>query len=210
MKNNKIEKQVEEKHYNFSNYLAKPRWNSYWHQIDEVLNSYGKDLLIIGTGDNIIKKIVESDKVVKTFDIAEDLKPDYLGSILEMDKILDKKFDTILCCQVLEHLPFELFEKSIEQIAVSTKKTAIISLPHKNIKVEFKFKVPKIKIDLSFLIRKFYKIHKFDGEHYWEMGGKGFSNDKIENILEKYFVIKKRYFVDENSYHRFYILEKII
>ena len=28
----------------------------------------------------------------------------------------EKSFDTILCCEVLEHIPFEYFEKSLEEI----------------------------------------------------------------------------------------------
>lgn len=203
-----MQTQVKKTHYNFLSYLSKDRWCSYWHQINEVLLTEGNDILIVGSGDGIIEKIIKTEKNVKTFDIAKDLNPTYLGSILEMNKILNKKFDTILCCQVLEHLPFEYFEKSIEQLSISSKEKVIISLPHKNFKFELKISVPKLSKKLAIIVNRFYKIHKFDGQHYWEMGAHGYSDMKIENILKKYFIIENKYFVEENSYHKFYILKR--
>lgn len=209
-----MKKQVEKEHYNFLSYSNKARWNSYYHQIEEVLKNNSRSALIIGKGDGIVPNILkEQMEEVKIFDIAEDLQPDYLGNILEISNIIDKKFDSILCCQVLEHLPFENFEKCISELEKITNKQIIISLPQKNIVFNIEFKIPKIpRVDLNIHIPKFYQNFTFekDGnrEHYWELNVKNYSISRIRKILEKYFILKSEYTVKENSYHRFFILEK--
>lgn len=209
-----MEKQVEKEHYNFLSYLSKARWNSYYHQIEEVLKNNSQNVLIVGKGDGIVPNILkEQIEEVKVFDIAKDLEPDYLGDILEMSNIINKKFDSILCCQVLEHLPFNKFEQSISELEKVTAKQVIISLPQQNIIFNIGFKIPKIpKIDINICIPKLYKSFTFekDGnrEHYWELNVRNYSVIKIRKILEKYFIIKNEYTVKENSYHKFFILEK--
>lgn len=209
-----MKKQVEKEHYNFLSYLNKARWNSYYHQIEEVLKSDSKSVLIIGKGDGIVPNILEEQvEKVKIFDIAEDLQPDYLGDILELSNIVDKKFDSILCCQVLEHLPFNKFEQCIYELSKITNNQIIISLPQKNILFNIGFKIPKIpKIDINVYIPKFYKNFVFEkegnGEHYWELNVKNYPVNKIRKILKKYFILKREYTVKENLYHRFFILEK--
>ena len=53
-----MKKQVEKEHYEFLSYLDKARWNSYYHQIEEVLKSDSKSALIIGKGDGIVPNIL--------------------------------------------------------------------------------------------------------------------------------------------------------
>ena len=51
--------------------------------------------------------------------------------------------------------------------------------------------------------------HKFDGEHYWEIGKAEYPLSKIINKIQKAgFRVKKTYRVFENPYHRFFILRK--
>ena len=66
-----------------------------------------------------------------------------------------------------------------------------------------------IKILIS-LPRFKKQIHKFDREHYWETGKKGYPLDRItNNIKEKGFNIERTYRIFEHPYHRFFILKKI-
>ena len=52
-------------------------------------------------------------------------------------------------------------------------------------------------------------IHKFDGEHYWEIGKADYPLNKIIKDIEKAgFKIEKKYRVFEHTYHRFFILKK--
>lgn len=141
-----MKKQVDKKHYNFLNYVDKPRWNSYYKQIEEVLKEENENVLIIGAGDKIVPNILKTKMdEVKIFDIAEDLNPDYIGDILKVDNILEKNFDCVLCCQVLEHLPFDKFEKCIEKLEKITEKKCIISLPQQYIRLGFLLKYLKYR-----------------------------------------------------------------
>ena len=203
-------KQVEKEHYKFSNYVTKIRWSSYWHQIDEAVNA--KKILVVGVGDGIVpavlKQIGEGGSV-KTFDYDEALKPDYTGDLREIHKsVKDEKFDCILCSQVLEHLEYKDVDAILQYFSTHAEKV-VISIPacYWNLFI-INIKLPLIKkFVLSLKIPKIFKAFKFDGEHYWEMGAKGYSKRKIKRDMNKYFVILKEYHVPENPYHYFFILQ---
>jgi len=99
--------------YNFQRYVYFSHWISYWYQINEVLELKPESLLVIGIGDRIVVDILEKEiSEIKTFDIDENLKPDVIGSVENLP-FKDNQFDVILCAEVLEHLPFEKFEKCL-------------------------------------------------------------------------------------------------
>lgn len=201
--------QVSKEHYSFEKYTDIPRWISYWHQINEALKLKPNSVLVIGPGDgvvvNYLKKHIEE---VKTFDIALDLNPDIQGSVLDLSKCIDKKFDLIICCQVLEHLPFEDFEKVLNQIKLHSRHF-ILSLPYAQTNLfEIFIRLPKkLSFYFNLVLPKLYKKWTFDGEHYWEVGTKNHSKTKILNIINKFFEVKKTYHVRFNKYHLFYICE---
>jgi len=194
--------------YKFQKYVYPERWASYWHQINEILKLSPQSVLIIGNGDGIVSEVLKkSIKQVKTFDIESKLEPDIIGSVDDIT-LSNNSFDVVLCCEVLEHLPFKKFEKCLEEIKRIAKKDIVLSLPHFGPSIKFSFKILFIKeIKFSFKI-PFLITHKFNGEHYWEIGKKGYSSRKIRKILNKYFKIKKEFIPFESQYHHFYVLEK--
>ena len=205
--------QVDRAHYDFGRYVDEHRWNSYYYQIKEGLSG-GNNVLIIGVGDGIVADILSKfGKNVNTFDFDPKLKPDIVGSVTKIDEVLNKNYDTVLCCQVLEHIPFEEFEHTIKRISRCTRSKFVLSLPNNNIKLDINVSVPKLpKMKVRKLIRRpFQKPYKIEeqgnGEHYWEIGAKGYSERKIIAVLKKYFIIEKRYIPSDNMYHIFYILK---
>lgn len=207
-----MEKQVDKNHYEFLSYVDKGRWNSYYHQVEEVIKSNPESVLIVGIGDNIVIEVLKKallNSTIDTIDIDGELNPTYLGSITELSKVLNyKKYDTILCSQVLEHIPFDLLEQCIIELSKSVNKKLILSLPYANFKFGLSIRMPKINIKVASYIDRFYKKHKFDGEHYWELGTKQTKFKMVKSILIKYFDIEKNFVVDENAYHKFIILDK--
>lgn len=209
--------QVDTSHYDFLSYVKQGRWNSYYQQIFEVLNCDGKDVLYIGAGDGIVTEILKKyGKNVKTLDFDKNLKPDYVGSVTDIKKILGKnKFDVIICCQVLEHIPFSEFENTIKQLCKCSKEALILSLPNHNRRISFSFSIPKIKTHKKVLLFKNHLTKPWDinkngfGEHYWEIDAKGCPTRKtIKNIVKKYFASLNFYTLFENPYHMFFILKK--
>lgn len=202
--------QVNKDNYEFSKYVPKTRWSSFWHQISEIYKLGPESVLVIGVGDNIIENIIRSQiKIVHTFDIDPELKPDICGSIKDLSSCCTQKYDSIICCQVLEHLPFSNFESCIKQISDTTNKYCILSLPQKYY-FSFHLVISILWKKKSFFISRIKKNvkHTFDGQHYWEIGAKESSLKDVKNIVEKYFSIKREYTVQENPYHRFFILGK--
>lgn len=195
--------------YYFPNYVSKERILSYYYQLKLIYDLNPKNILEIGVGTNFLKKQLSDQFNYKTLDIAKDLNPDILGSVDNIP-LKDKSFDLVCAFQILEHLPFDKFEKSLMEIARVSKKDVLISLPYCNISPNFKLKIPLIpEIRFSLTIPKFYKKHKFDGEHYWEIGKRGYSLTIIKKIISRYFKIKKIINPYENKYHIFFVLEKI-
>lgn len=200
-----MEKQVDKSIYDFKKYVSKMRWMSYWHQMDEILNVEAENILIIGDGDGLIRKMLLDRIKVSTLDIDEEMKPDFLGSITDLDLICNIKFDIVLCCQVLEHIPFTLFEECLKKISKITSKKVIISLPQKYYRFQVGLYLWKNGKEIRYICNRKNVKHAFDGEHYWEIGAKGCSLSAIRSLMKKYFVIEKDY-TSTNPYHHFFIL----
>ena len=196
-------------HYRFDSYVNLIRWNSYWHQIVETTTLMPEKVLIVGVGDNIVGKILKDLGIsVYTLDFDKETSPDFVGNITNIDNILQgERFDVILCCQVLEHLPYNEVENVLNKLRLIAD-SVIISLPYcaANLKIDIKLPLLKnLRINIEF--HRFFEKHKFDGQHYWEVGKKGFSKRKITNDIKKYFVIKKRFTAVYNQYHLFFVLK---
>jgi ubiquinone/menaquinone biosynthesis C-methylase UbiE len=203
--------QVDARTYNDISYNEKGRFNSYWHQIDEITRINAQNVLEIGTGNGFVNFILEKHGVkVTTIDIDAELKPDVVGSVLSMP-IDNDSFDAVLCCQVLEHLPYENFISALKEIYRVTRKNVVLSLPDLQRTYRFNIQLPVFG-EVKFLYRlpRLKPLEwKFNGEHYWNISCKDHSLDRIKHdIVSAGFKIEKTFCVFEMSWHRFFILKK--
>lgn len=178
--------QVPKDHY-YRGYDNKERWMDYWYQIDAVLNTGKERVLEVGIGNGVVSDYLRKMGLnVTTVDIDPELSPDYCCSVTELHKIFKpKSFDVSLCAEVLEHIPFECFPKSLNELSFVTKEYVIISLPYPAATFRFSLKLPALK-EINFRFRiPLYQKHKFAGEHYWEIGKRNYPLRKILNIIEK-------------------------
>jgi ubiquinone/menaquinone biosynthesis C-methylase UbiE len=203
-------KQVDKSHYD-SGYFHNERWMSYWYQAKEI--SSRKDIesvLDIGPGTNFLESVLKIQRpaiTYKTLDIAEDVEPDYVGSVTK-SPLPDSSFDAVCAFQVLEHIEFKDFEVALDELKRTSKKYVFISLPHFGSAIKFQIKVPFIKaIQFAIKIPR-NKKHIFTGEHYWEIGKKGYSAKKILSILKNHFTVLEEYIPYENQSHHFFIMKK--
>jgi SAM-dependent methyltransferase len=110
-------------------YNTKERLCSFWHQVDETFELGAQDVLEVGLGSGLVADwLRKAGLEVKTLDLDPELKPDIAGSVLEIP-LADDAIDSVLCCQVLEHLPFEQFEVALAEIGRVSRLGAVISLP---------------------------------------------------------------------------------
>jgi SAM-dependent methyltransferase len=202
-------KQVDKDHYDFNKYSHLGRWASYFYQLRETLALKPDRVLEIGVGDKVFGDYLKNNTSVQytSVDVAEDLKPDIVGSVLRLP-CADNSFDAVCVFEVLEHLEFSQFENALQELARVSKRHVLLSLPHFGPSIRGLWKMPFIKeIRFAFKI-PYHTPHIFNGEHYWEIGKKGYKPSHIRDILRKYFVIRREFVPFENQYHHFYVLEK--
>lgn len=192
-------------------YNSKRRWMSYWYQINEVIEKKPCKILEIGKGNGLVSDYLKKCGFnIKTCDIDSKVKPDFIADVRKMP-FAANAFDFILCAQVLEHLPFTDFQSSLQNIYRITKKWALITIADYSI-FDFFFGIKIIpfipKITKSIKIR-FPLKHKFNSNHYWEIGKKNYSLEKVKKeIIKSGFKIIKSYNPEENLFHHFFLLRK--
>lgn len=203
-------KQVDKEAYNFHSYSHPDRWVSYYHQLDSVLADSPQNILEVGVGDGVMRDYLKNNTSIAytSIDVAEDLHPDVVGSVTKMP-FADASYDVVCAFEVLEHLPFEEFEKALSEIKRVSRGRVVISLPHFGPPIQFMLKVPFLRpIKIAVKI-PYAQKHQFNGQHYWEIGKRGYAPSKIRAILEKYFTITKEFIPFESQYHHFFVLQKI-
>jgi glycosyltransferase involved in cell wall biosynthesis len=210
----KLQPQVSKEHYRLEKYVTHERWQSYFNQVREVLRYNPKTVLIIGPGDGIVVNILKGYGLeVETVDIESENNPNYLASVedLASGQMPNKEYDAIVCCQVLEHLPYDKFLKCLESIKAYSKGVVIISLPEKSLRTSLSLKLPRVApLFLNITLPFFWKKHRFDGEHYWELNSAGHSVKSVAKDMAKVFSVRKHYRLKANPYHFFFILENKI
>ena len=201
--------QVERTHYDFNSYAFPGRFVSYYWQLKEVLGSSPTSILEVGAGDRVFGNFLKSNTTITytSVDVASDLMPDVVGSVLDLP-FPDASFDTVCAFEVLEHLPFEQFETAVRELHRVARTRVIISLPHFGPTLALSCKIPFFpKLEVAVKI-PFPKTHVFNGQHYWELGKRGFPVRRIREVFKKFFTIEREFIPFENQYHRFFVLAK--
>jgi len=170
-------------------------------------------IIEVGKGNGFVSDLFKKANFnYLTFDINGNLEPDIEGNILEFSNVIPFKADIVVACEILEHLPFEMFEKSLLEISKGTNKYTIITLPDfkKYFGFNIQIRLPKIKV---FSIPLFIKLRRnkiLGNGHFWEIDYDESSKRKnIEGTIKKYFTILEKGKFHTNPYHNFYILEKL-
>lgn len=204
-----MEAQVNKEKYNFFRYTPIERWDTYWQQIKEVLLCEPKKMLEVGAGDKVLANYIKNNTQIdyQSLDIAKDLRPDIVGSV-DAIPAADNSYDLACAFEVLEHLPYDKFQKSLKELKRVARKYVIISLPHWGRHFAFLLRAPGIrKVQAQIKFSLLPPEHKFDGEHYWEIGKKNYPLKKIKQDIEQSgFKIKKDYICPNSPYHHFFIL----
>lgn len=204
-----MSKQVEKKAYRFETYCGIDRWSSYHYQLREILACKPEEVLEIGVGDGVVRDYLHNNTTISYIgtDVAEDLRADVQADVRALP-YADRSFDAVCAFEVLEHLPFEDFERALAELGRVSRRSVLISLPHFGPPIEFQCKLPFLpRLRFAFKI-PFPKTHRFDGQHYWEIGKRGFPVSRIRSVLKRYFHIQKEFVPFENQYHHFFVLEK--
>ncbi len=193
---------------------------SQYLQMKTIFDLSVKSVLEIGPGEGFVASYMRSLNII--YDTLDNTgNPTILSDLMDW-KPVKENWDIVAAFQVLEHLPFSLFEECMVKLIAATKKYIIISLPYHCFGLRFKAflsfgQMKRYKSDIEFHLPTLFKNRKYRKEymdefpfavHHWELGRRPFYTSKIENIfaINSLKIIDK--FHSENPYHYFYLLEK--
>lgn len=203
-------KQVEKSHYRFQNYENEARFTSYYHQLKAVFELKPETLLEIGGGTGCFLALARNSGITTwSADVDVELQPTVAASVLQLP-FKEGVVDVCVAFQVLEHLPFDSFQRALLELARVSKAGVVISLPDfGNAGMVLSFPYVR-KLIFSFRVLPFMPKHRFDGEHYWEISKSGFSLKKImQAFSESGLDCTGSWLNPYNPYHRFFVLKKI-
>ncbi len=203
-------KQVDKDTYTFQRYTKQDRWASYYYQIREILACDVTSVLEIGAGEGILRNYLRTHSTIayRLLDIANDLDPDVLGSITAIP-FAHSAFDIVCAFEVLEHIPFEQLGPALSELSRVAKRRVIISIFHSAQPVKVLLKIPFLP-EVRFLWKAPNpRMHKFDGQHYWEIGKRDYSHRRVRHLIRKHFMIYREFIPFDTPYYHFYILDKL-
>ncbi|MBI5357183.1 class I SAM-dependent methyltransferase [Candidatus Collierbacteria bacterium] len=204
--------QVEPDYLNMR-YLSRERWISFWYQIMEVMETKPRSVLEIGPGPGIVMRVLREMGVLGvSVDIDSRLRPTVGADVTKLP-FGDKSFDCVLAAEVLEHIPFSEVSGALKELARISRKSIVITLPHYSrfspsiaLKI-FPF-VPRVQ--KVFPISFFSPVHRFDGQHYWEIGKRETPLSKVKQMFSAIdgWRLTRDYLIEENPFHHVFVLEK--
>jgi hypothetical protein len=158
-------------------------------------------VLIVGPGQRLDTTVLRwRGYSVTTYDIDPVLEPDVLGSVHDMSAFSGWQFDAVIASHVLEHLPEPFLDQSIAELA-RVARHAVVYLPVAGRHAQLRF-VPGFKgIDWSICVDVFAYWHRPDGltasysegQHYWEVGMRGFRRRQVRRRLARQFDVLHEY-----------------
>lgn len=184
---------------------------SFLNQVREIYATNPKTVLEIGVGNKLVYNHLKEIGIdVVSLDINKNVNPDCVGDVRKLP-IKDGFFDTVCAFEVLEHIPFEYFEKALLELKRVSKKNVVISIPILKTGFEVYMWLPKIHylyfyFELPLLLKN-KGVKDDDTAHYWDVNRIGFSKKKMLKIISKHFVIKKEFRPRLNKAHWFLVLE---
>ena len=190
-----VDREVWATQLNLSNFI-----NAYYQYRDLQLCE-GNKLLIVGPGQGLDAEIFKwKGYQVTTFDIDDVFKPDHLGSVHDMRGFLDNQFDIVIASHVLEHLAEPYLNMAIAELA-RVARYALVYLPvaGRHGQLRFSLGAKDIKLALTWDIFNFFEKPDGNtprycaGQHYWELGMRGYRTRDVKARLNKHFEILSAY-----------------
>lgn len=178
------------------------------HQIHDIHKLRPTDIIEVGIGNGFTSSFLRAAGYdVTTADINADLRPDISAPLSELpSRVRGRKFDLAVCCEVLEHMPFEIFEESVETLR-QLSPNLYLTIPNYSKFFGFSgyFDVPRLRqlINLGVWLPIPRKITP---EHFWEINSRrGTSRLAIRSILERHFARVVDYSYKLNRYHHVFV-----
>lgn len=202
--------QVPPSHYSPADYDDFKRWSSYWHQIQTIRRCQPRRVLEIGVGSGVLTWYMREKLQlhVTTVDIDPALRPDVVSDVRHLRAhVAPGSYDLVCAFQVLEHLPFEQFERALSELAAVTQDWVVLTLPNNGRTFQMRLDVWRLQLAFGRKIG-WRRRWRFDGQHYWEVGTIGHSARKVRQQMARVLSLESESIYPDNPYHREYVLRR--
>jgi ubiquinone/menaquinone biosynthesis C-methylase UbiE len=182
---------------------------SYWYQATEVRRCGGRQVLEVGIGMGLTTWLLRRWGLeVATLDVDPSLEPTYVGDVRALP-CADGQFDTVLAAEVLEHLPYCDFEQSLRELRRVARRNVVLTLPCPLVGFHAGLNLPLLKpLFLACGLPRCSR-HRFDGQHHWELGRRGYSKRRIRrSIRAAGLTIAREYRPGLSLYSYFFVLTR--
>ena len=152
---------------------------------------------------------------VTKFDTNLNLNPDVVGDVLELERhFSENSFDTVLCAEVLEHMPFENFRPTLKQIAKVCRSSCVLTLPRLQrilIDWQMRIKIPKMEYKtMGLFLAAGAPLKNMYAGHHWEIcSSKETEIGELRAIIREHFEIEEDYRLRWKAYHQFFVLKAL-
>ena len=197
-------------------YVDESRFISYFTQIDLATSAthQGGTVLEVGVGNGTVSDFLRKLGFrLTTCDIDSALTPDVVADVRSLP-FSERAFDTVMACEILEHLPFEDFERALRELERVAKSAVIISLPYRSSSIEIVLKFPLIRSLfkrpwLDFFLRIPLSFSSSSSkQHHWEIDRARFPLRRIRESIRRQFQIEREVRPVLQSYHYFFVLRR--
>lgn len=205
--------QVDPSHYRGARYDVKERFISYHRQIELVIGEDPNNVLEVGIGNGFVHRYLRQLGVsVHTVDADSRLAPDTAASVLALP-FEAASFDVVCCFETLEHLPWGDFVPALRELARVASRSVLVSLP--DVTPYLAVSVDRGKDKPRFV--RFRELpsfrapaHVFDGEHYWEIGKRGYPLARVSREIARAGLrIHEISRSHDHPYHRYFRLRRV-
>lgn len=199
--------------YGSPEYLRDGRLYSLAHQLQAALDMAPRTILEVGVGSGVFAAAARAAGVrVTTLDIEPTLAPDLLAPVTRIPTG-DGAFDVGVCCQVLEHIPFEEVGDALRELRRVLRVGLVLSLPDVTPHFELSIALPKLgRHRLSWspppLVRRRFPRGKLEKMgHHWEIGFRGYGLRRVLAVCRGAgWRVDRTWRVPEKAWHRFFTL----
>ena len=175
--------------------------NAYYQYRDLQAVPRCERVLMVGPGQGLGTEVLRWRRYdVTTFDIDPDRDPDEIGSVHDLSRFESGRFDAVIASHVLEHLPERYLDKALAEIA-RVGRYALVYLPvhgpYTQLRVTSNFRA----VDWALLVGFTNWFERPDdatprymsGQHYWEVGLRGFRVRDLTKRVEAHFEVLSSY-----------------
>lgn len=175
--------------------------NAYYQYRDVKSLPDCKTVLIVGPGQGLPTVVLKwRGYEVTTIDIEPAFSPDEIGSVHDLSRYEAAAFDVLIASHVLEHLPEGSLDQALAEIA-RTARYALVYLPVHGVYGQLRLSSNFRGFDHALLLTLSKCFERPDGntprymsgQHYWELGLKGFRVRDMVARMNQHFDVLRNY-----------------